>query len=107
VLLAAVYGGYFGAGVSVLYLAVLGVVLGGIQAANGTKNVLSATGGVTAAIVFVLRAHVDWAAVLLLAVGSTAGGLVGGRFGRTLPDSLLRGIVVAIALLAALRQVVS
>ena len=106
-LLAAVYGGYFGAGVSVLYLAVLGVVLGGIQAANGTKNVLSATGGVTAAIVFVLRAHVDWAAVLLLAVGSTAGGLVGGRFGRTLPDSLLRGIVVAIALLAALRQVVS
>ena len=105
VLLVAVYGGYFGAGVSVMYLAVLGAVLGGIQAANGAKNLLSAVSGFTAAVVFVLHAPVDWAAVVLLAAGSSVGGLVGGRFGQRLPDLLLRAVIIAIALTAAVLQV--
>ncbi len=104
VLLVAVYGGYFGAGVSVMYLAVLGAVLGGIQAANGAKNLLSAVSGFTAAVVFVLHAPVDWAAVVLLAAGSAVGGLVGGRFGQRLPDLLLRAVIIAIALAAAVLQ---
>ncbi len=104
VLLVAVYGGYFGAGVSVMYLAVLGAVLGGIQAANGAKNLLSAVSGFTAAVVFVLHAPVDWAAVVLLAAGSSVGGLVGGRFGQRLPDLLLRAVIIAIALAAAVLQ---
>jgi uncharacterized membrane protein YfcA len=105
VLLVAVYGGYFGAGVSVMYLAVLGAVLGGIQAANGAKNLLSAVSGLTAAVVFVLHAPVDWTAVVLLAAGSAVGGLVGGSFGQRLPDLLLRGVIIAIALTAAALQV--
>lgn len=103
--LVAVYGGYFGAGVSVMYLAVLGAVLGGIQAANGAKNVLSSVSGITAAIVFVLHAPVDWPVVVLLAVGSSIGGLVGGSYGRQLPDVLLRAIIITIALAAAVVQI--
>jgi len=104
-LVAAMYGGYFGAGVSVVYLAVLGVVLGGLQAANGAKNVLSTVTGVTSAVVFVLRAPVDWPVVVLLAVGSAVGGLVGGAYGRRLPDVLLRAVIIVIALTAAVVQV--
>ncbi len=104
-LLASAYGGYFGAGVSVIYLAVLGVVLGGLQAANGAKNVLSTVTGVTSAVVFVLRAPVDWPVVVLLAVGSALGGLVGGSYGRRLPDVLLRAVIIVIALTAAVVQV--
>jgi uncharacterized protein len=101
VALVAVYGGYFGAGVSVMYLAVLGAVLGGIQAANGAKNVLSTVSGLAAAVVFVLHAPVDWAAVVLLAAGSALGGLVGGSYGRRLPDLLLRAVIIMVALVAA------
>jgi uncharacterized protein len=105
-LVVSVYGGYFGAGVSVIYLAVLGTLLGGLQVANGAKNVLSTVTGVTSAVVFVLRAPVDWPVVILLAVGSTVGGLVGGGYGRRLPDAPLRVAIIVIALAAAVVQVV-
>ena len=97
----ALYGGYFGAAVSVMYLALLGPLIGGLQASNGVKNVLAALSCGSACLVFVLRADVDWAAVALLAVGSTAGGMVAGRYGQRLPDAFLRLVVVVIALVTA------
>jgi uncharacterized membrane protein YfcA len=104
-LLLAVYGGYFGAGLSVMFLAVLGVLLGGLQVSNGAKNVLTSVTGVTSAVVFVVRAPVDWPVVVLLAVGSAVGGLVGGSYGRRLPDAPLRVAIILIALTAAVVQV--
>jgi uncharacterized protein len=104
-LLIAVYGGYFGAGLSVMFLAVLGVLLGGLQVSNGAKNVLSTVTGVTSAVVFVVRAPVDWPVVVLLAVGSALGGLVAGNYGRRLPDAPLRVAIIVIALTAAVVQV--
>jgi uncharacterized membrane protein YfcA len=97
----ALYGGYFGAAVSVMYLAMLGAVIGGLQASNGVKNVLTALSCGSACLVFVLRADVDWAAVALLAVGSTTGGLVAGRYGQRLPDVFLRVVIIVIALTTA------
>jgi len=99
--LVAVYGGYFGAAVSVVYLAMLGSIVGGLQASNGAKNTLTGLSCGAACVVFVLRAHPDWAAVALLAVGSTAGGLLAGRYGQRLPDSALRVALVVIALVTA------
>jgi uncharacterized protein len=104
-LLIAVYGGYFGAGLSVMFLAVLGVLLGGLQVSNGAKNVLSTVTGVTSAVVFVVHAPVDWPVVVLLAAGSALGGLVGGSYGRRLPDAPLRVVIIVIALTAAVVQV--
>lgn len=100
-LLVAVYGGYFGAAVSVMYLALLGALIGGLQASNGVKNVLTALSCGAACLVFSFRAEVDWAAVGLLAVGSTAGGVVGGRLGGHLPDAALRVVIVVVALSTA------
>ena len=54
-----------------------------------------------------LVAHVDWAAVGLLAVSSALGGTVGSRYGRNLPDALLRAFVVLLAVGVAIKQMMS
>ena len=53
-----------------------------------------------AAVIFVLVAHVAWAPAALIAVGSTAGGQVGARYGRRLPPAGLRALIVVVGLTA-------
>jgi uncharacterized membrane protein YfcA len=43
---------------------------------------------------------------VLIAVGATIGGGLGGRYGRRLPSSALRALVVVIAVVAAMWQLV-
>ncbi|RZS82753.1 hypothetical protein EV189_3148 [Motilibacter rhizosphaerae] len=96
-----VYGGYFGAAQGVLLIGMMGALLDeSLQRINAAKNVLAALVNGTAAVVFACVAHVDWVAALLLAVGSTLGGVVAGRYGRQLPAPWLRGLVVVIGLCA-------
>jgi len=59
----------------------------------------------TAAVVYVILAHPDWLAVLLIAVGSTIGGLLGARVGRRLPPLALRILIVVIGLIAAVKLI--
>jgi uncharacterized protein len=107
VYLVAIYGGYFGAAQGVLLLALFGVMLGGMQAANGVKNVIAAFVNVAAALLFAVVAHPDWAAVGLLALSSALGGTVGGRYGRKLPDRILRTFVVLLAVGVAIKQMLT
>ena len=51
-------------------------------------------------IVFVFIAHVAWPVVLLIAVGSTLGGVLGAKVGRKLPPPVLRGVIVVVGLVA-------
>jgi uncharacterized protein len=102
----AVYGGYFGAAQGILMLALFGVALDDdLQRINALKNVLAAIVNFTAAVVFVAVAHLAWAAVGLLAVGSTLGGQIGARIGRRLPPAALRAAIVAIGLVAIAKLV--
>lgn len=106
VFLAGVYGGYFGAAQGVLLVGLLGVFLTeSLQRVNAAKNVLVLIVNGVAALVFVTFAHVAWLAVGLIAVGSTVGGLVGARFGRRLPASALRVIIVIVGLVAAVKLI--
>lgn len=106
VFLAGVYGGYFGAAQGVLVIGLLGVFLTeSLQRINAGKNVLVTIVNATAAIVFVIFAHVAWLAVALVAVGSTAGGLLGARVGRRLPPLALRIIIVVIGVIAAIKLI--
>lgn len=105
-LLSGAYGGYFGAAQGVLVIGLLGSFLDeSLQRVNAAKNVLVALVNATAAIVFILFAHVSWLAVLLIAAGSTIGGLLGARFGRRLPPTVLRWLVVAIGVIAAVKLI--
>jgi uncharacterized membrane protein YfcA len=106
VFLAGVYGGYFGAAQGVLVIGLLGVFLTeSLQRINAGKNVLVTIVNASAAIVFVIFAHVAWLVVALVAAGSTAGGLIGARVGRRLPPLALRIIIVVIGVVAAVKLI--
>jgi len=101
VTLSGVYGGYFGAAQGVLLIGLMGALLDeSLQRINATKNVLAALVNGTAAVVFAATAPIDWTAAALLALGSTVGGTLAGRYGRQLPAPWLRGLVVLIGLIA-------
>jgi len=100
-LLASVYGGYFGAAQGVLYLSLMGLFLEEpLQRLNGLKNVVAAVVNAVAALFFIVVAHMDWAAVGLIATGATIGGLIGARVGRRLPPMALRGLIVVVGIVA-------
>jgi uncharacterized protein len=104
--LAGAYGGYFGAAQGVLVIGLLGTFLDEtLQRVNGAKNVLVAIVNGTAALVFIVFAHVAWVAVALIAAGSTVGGLLGARFGRRLPPMALRLFVVIIGVISAIKLI--
>ena len=106
VLLGAVYGSYFGAGLGVLLLGLLGVFLvETLQRVNALKNVLSLVMNTVALVAFGIFGPVIWSAALVLALSSLVGGFAGARVARRIPAKVLRafvvvyGVVVAIALL--------
>ncbi len=104
VLASAAYGGYFGAAQGVLVIGLLGTFLDEtLQRVNAAKNVLVAVVNGVAAIIYLIFAHIDWLAVLLIAVGSAAGGALGARFGRRLPPLALRIFVVLIGVVSAVK----
>jgi uncharacterized membrane protein YfcA len=53
--------------------------------------------------VFVIAAHVAWSAALLIACGSTLGGVLGARVGRRLAPGVLRAVIVAVGIFAIVR----
>lgn len=102
ILLTGIYGGYFGAAQGVMLLVILGLALGGpLNELNGIKNILGGTANLVSALLFIAIADVDWAVAGLVAVGATIGGGLGGRYGRRLPSSALRVLLVVIAVAAA------
>ncbi|HMH90790.1 MAG TPA: sulfite exporter TauE/SafE family protein [Streptosporangiaceae bacterium] len=103
---AGIYGGYFGAAQGVLVIGLLGTFLDEpMQRINAAKNVLVGFVNGVAAVVYVIFAHVSWIVVLLIAVGSTLGGLIGARAGRRLPATALRIFIVAIGVVASVKLI--
>ena len=103
VLLAGVYGGYFGAAQGVLLMAILGIgVRDSLQRLNGAKNILAGLVNAVASVVFIVVADVDWLVVALIAGGSVIGGQVGARYGRKLPSFALRGFIVVVGAAAVI-----
>jgi uncharacterized membrane protein YfcA len=95
VFLAAVYGAYFGAGLGIILLAVLGLVIADtLQRLNGLKQVLSVVINSVAVIAYGAFGPVAWTAVAIMAVASLAGGRIGGSFARRLSPTILRVVVV-------------
>ncbi len=91
----AVYGTYFGAGLSVVVLAVLGLLVADeLQRLNALKGVLALVINLVGALIFIVTGHVAWLAGLLLAAGALLGGTVGVGLARRLPAAAVRAAVV-------------
>ena len=93
----AVYGGYFGAGMSVMILAVMSVSRADeFRTANVIKNLLSGLTSFVAVVVFVVQGIVTWPPTLAVMAGAAIGGFVGGRLARVLPAEVMRWIVMTV-----------
>jgi len=99
----AVYGGYFGAGMSVMLLAILSVTdTDDFRATNVIKNLLSGLTSLVAVVVFVFHGMVAWPPTLIMMGGALIGGFLGGRLARVLPPNLIRGIVITVGTILTL-----
>jgi uncharacterized membrane protein YfcA len=97
----AIYGGYFGAGIGILMLALLGFLgISDIHAANGLKNFFGACINGVAAAYFIVQGAVRWPLALLLGAGAIAGGYCGARLARSIGRTHARRAVILIGLLA-------
>ena len=95
-----VYGGYFGAGIGILMLALLGFLgLTDIHAMNGIKNFFNLCINCVAAGYFIYRGAVSWPEALVLAVGAVLGGYGGARFAKRIGQDKARAAVIVIGLL--------
>jgi uncharacterized protein len=105
-LLACTYGAYFGAGLGVLLLAILGITLPDTLAKlSGLRSVVSLGVNVTAAVIFALAANVEWADAGVLAVGCLVGGYLGARVALRVPRGPLRVLIILIGVGAAARLI--
>jgi len=99
VFVAGAYGSYFGAGLGVLLLAVMGILLvDDLQRTNALKTLLSFIVNAVGVVVFLVSAQVAWAYAGILVVTSAAGGVMGARVARLLPAVWLRRGVIALGL---------
>jgi len=99
-LLVSIYGGYFGAGMGIMMLALFSMLGGGvdIHRMNGVKSVLGILINGVAALAFIAARAVDAEATLIMAAGATVGGLVGAVLARRVNPATIRWGVVALGL---------
>lgn len=100
---AAIYGGYFGAGLSVIVLAVLALVYDDtLTRLNGLKQAIAFSVNVAAAGFFLFSGRVVWQAAVVMAIGALIGGALGGRLASRIAPATLRRAVVGIGVVVAL-----
>ncbi len=105
---AAVYGAYFGAGLGVILLAVLGLLVpDDLQRLNALKGLLSLLVNLVGAVLFVVTGHVDPLGAVLVAAGAATGAAGGVRLARLLPAPAVRTAVVALGTAVGIALLVS
>jgi uncharacterized protein len=93
--LASIYGGYFGAALGVMLVALIALVLDeSLARVSALKNVSSLVVGLMTVFIFALFGPVHWLAVMVVAPATIVGGYTGARFARLLPEKVWKiGIV--------------
>jgi uncharacterized membrane protein YfcA len=97
-----IYGGFFGAGLGIMLLALLGLWLDeSMVRINAVKQAMSLVVNTVAAVFFAISGHVRWELVPVMAVASVIGGTFGGRLSRVVNPTWLRRAVVVFGLVVA------
>ncbi len=100
---AAIYGGYFGAGLSVIILAVLALTLDdSLTRLNALKQAVAFATNLAAAALFLFSGQVVWTAAAVMAVGALLGGALGGRLAGRIQPATLRKVVVTLGIAVAI-----
>lgn len=103
VILASIYGGYFGAGLSIIVLAALGMFTRDtLTRLNALKQAIAFSVNIAAALFFVFSGKVNWIIALVMASGALLGGMLGGKLAGRIPAFALRWVVVWLGLTVAM-----
>ncbi len=95
--LIAIYGAYFGAGIGIMMLALLGLLpLGGMIRANALKIFFAGLINLVASIIFLFGGNIRWDLLALMVPVAILGGYLGGIFGRKIPKIWLRVFVIVV-----------
>jgi uncharacterized membrane protein YfcA len=95
--LVAIYGGYFGAGMGFVILAMLAMVgMTDIHAMNGLKAILSSTTNGPAVIAFIVAHAIYWPQAAVMAGGAILGGYFGAHYAQRLPQARVRMLVILV-----------
>ena len=98
--LASIYGGYFGAGLGIILLAVVQIFgFRDYNRANAIKNLLGTYFSIISIIVFGFGGLIDWPAATVMVVGSTIGGYSGGIIAKRFDNTTLRKALIVYGLL--------
>lgn len=99
----AIYGAYFGAGLGIITLAVLGILLpDDLHRSNALKGLLSAIMNAAAVVYFAIWGPVEWLPAAVMAVAALAGGYLGVGIARKISAPRLRAGVIAYAVAVAI-----
>jgi len=104
VFFAAVYGGFFGAGLGIMLLGLLGLFTDdNLVHLNALKQALSLVINLCAAVLFAITGNVRWQLVPVMAIAALFGGHLGGRLSRIVNPTLLRWTVVVFGVAVAIK----
>jgi uncharacterized protein len=94
----ALYGGYFGAGMGVLMIALFLVAANmDVQSASGLRLVCATTVNLLAVLLFALKGALDWKTGLPMLIAGIAGGYLGARAMRRLNEKAARNAILVYA----------
>ena len=100
--LSSIYGGYFGAGLGIILLAIVQIMgFSSFHVANSLKNLLATSFTVLSIGIFGLGGLIAWPEAVVMMAGSTIGGYCGGRYARLVNERYLRGAVIVFGLILA------
>ncbi len=95
----AIYGGFFGAGMGIMMLAVLGLSKGGdYHRLNAIKNFVSVLIAAIAIAVFATGGVIAWGPALVMIPAGALGGYAGVWAARRVPQWIMRALVVVVGL---------
>ena len=97
---ASTYGGYFGAGMSIIVLAALALSMDdSMTRLSALKQSIAFTVNIAAAVFFLFSGQIQWLVALVMAVGALVGGSLGGRLASRIDPIVLKRIVITVGLL--------
>lgn len=91
----AIYGGYFGAGIGILMLAMLALLgMRNLHEMNGMKTILGSCINGVAVVIFIFSGIVYWSHAAVMIAGAIFGGYYGARMAQKFPPHLIRYFVI-------------
>ena len=108
IFLSATYGGYFGAGLGIILMSILGLTFNeGIKEINSLKAVLSFAINICAASFLIFSGSIYWNLVFIMSISSLIGGLVGGKIVHKIHPEVLKTVLIVFGIAVGIKMLVN